>query len=248
MLQIQKKLSLYKFITQMNYQLLKDLIGLVEQFETKENSNIYTQDIQGFKNWIVAHHQSEAISLNIDWEGKDHGRSAESVISTLIVHLNRFAKNYSKAAIQHSKFATQDEFIYLINLKALGEMTKMELIKKNCHDKPAGIQIINRLIKQGWVQQIHSTKDRRSKLVSITALGIKTLEAQMQKIRHATQIVSGNLSSYEKQQLIYLLQKLEQFHYPIYLQEMEKDNFLENVLEKYFNDKNTDKNTRQVSV
>src|SRR5690606_39709334 len=62
---------------------------------------------------------------------KDKGRSAESVINTLIVHMNRYAKSYSKSAIYGSDFSTQEEFIFLINLKAFGAMSKMELIKKN---------------------------------------------------------------------------------------------------------------------
>src|SRR5690554_5295977 len=87
------------------------------------------------------------------WEGKEKGRSPESVINTLIVHMNRYAKSYSKSAIYDSEFSTQEDFIYLINLKAFGAMTKMELIKKNIQEKPVGMQIINRLIENGWVDQ-----------------------------------------------------------------------------------------------
>lgn len=219
----------------MNYQLLKDVLNLVEEFEHQNTTNHYPHDIQGFKQWMYANQPEDAIDDHIVWEGKDKGRSAESIISTLIVHMNRFAKNYSKAAMKNTDFSTQDEFIYLINLSAFGEMTKMELIKKNRHDKPAGMQIINRLIKQGWVQQIDSDKDKRSKLISITQLGKDTLELDMQKIRQATKIVCGTLSTQEKNQLIYLLQKLEKFHIPIYENDLEKDNLLDYILETKYN-------------
>lgn len=215
----------------MNYQLVKDLLNLVEEFEHQNTLNHFTNDIQGFKQWMFINQPKDAIDDSIVWEGKDKGRSAESIISTLIVHMNRFAKNYSKAAMKDTDFSTQDEFIYLINLSAFGEMTKMELIKKNRHDKPAGMQIINRLIKQGWVQQIDSEKDKRSKLISITQKGKDTLDVDMHKIRQATKIVSGNLSIEEKNQLIYLLQKLEQFHITIYENDLEKDNLLDFILE-----------------
>src|SRR5690554_3404938 len=123
-----------------------------------------------------------------DWEGKDKGRSPESVINTLIVHMNRYARTYSKSAIYDSEFSTQEDFIYLINLKAFGAMTKTDLIKKNIQDKPVGMQIINRLIKQGWVQQLDSLTDKRSKIISITAQGSIALAQNMQKIRQATEI------------------------------------------------------------
>ena len=201
----------------MKYELLKEVILLLERFETDKNNNLFTNDISGFTQWI-SYNNTPNYDQNLIWEGRDKGRSAESVISTLLVHMSRYAKNYSKAAIQFSDFSTQDEFIYLINLKAFGEMTKMELIKKNVHDKPAGMQIISRLIKQGWVIQNNSLVDKRSKVISLTTLGSNTLDAQMEHIRNATKMVVGNLTHTEQIQLIYLLEKLEHFHLPIYLQ------------------------------
>lgn len=200
----------------MNYELLKDAIQLLEKFDTPENKKIFSNNIEGFKSWICRNN-SFNYDQNLNWEGRDNGRSADSVISTLLVHMNRYAKSYSKAAIQFSDFSTQDEFIYLINLNAFGAMSKMELIKKNVHDKPAGMQIINRLIKQGWVIQKDSLLDKRSKVVSITQEGSEALENQMDSIRKATKMVVGNLTESEKIQLIYLLEKLEYFHLPIYL-------------------------------
>ena len=86
----------------------------------------------------------------------------ESVISTLLVHLNRYAKSYSKSAIHNFVFTTQDEFIFLITLKTFGNMSKMELIKRNVQDKPNGIQIINRFVKQGFINQENDLIDKRS--------------------------------------------------------------------------------------
>lgn len=220
------------FFFKMNYQLLKEVLDLVEEFEHQNSKNTYNNDVEGFKQWIAVTNTPDVDQLPIKWEGKDKGRSAESIISTLLVHMNRFAKNYSKAAMKHSEFSTQDEFIYLINLRAFGEMTKMDLIKKNRHDKPAGMQIINRLIHQGWVVQTDSEKDRRSKLISITTRGIETLEANMDKIRQATAIICGNLNNNEKNQLIYLLQKLENFHVSIYEKDLDKENLLDYILKK----------------
>src|SRR5690554_6132143 len=140
----------------MRYTLLKQVIDLLEEYENEEgNANTLTD----FKRWIAFNYQSENEEMEPYWEGKEKGRSAESVINTLIVHMNRYARSYSKSAIFGSDFSTQEDFIYLINLKAFGEMTKMELIKKNVHEKPTGMQIINRLIAQGWVNQTESKND-----------------------------------------------------------------------------------------
>lgn len=212
----------------MNYQLLKEVIHLIERFDENVDSRSYTKDFSGFKRWI---YDSEKLVDNLfeepNWEGKDKGRSPESAINTLIVHMNRYAKTYSKSAIYNSDFSTQEDFIYLINLKAFGTMTKMELIRRNVQDKTVGMQIINRLIKQGWVQQNDSLEDKRSKIILITEKGIDALAQIMEKIRQATQIVTGNLSNPEKLQLIVLLQKLEHFHEPIYSKNIDLPDLLD---------------------
>ncbi len=216
----------------MNYSLIKETIQLLEQFdmETKGKKK-YSNNIDGFKQWVAGQYASEQRPfLESEWEGKEKGRTAESVINTLIVHLNRYAKTYSKAAIVGSDFRTQEEFIFLINLKAFGAMTKMELIKKNIYEKPAGIQIINRLILQGWVKQKDSKIDKRSKVIQITSKGLQALEKQMDKIRQATRIVTGDLNDTEKMELIRLLQKLDDFHKPIFCKNYDSSSLLENMV------------------
>lgn len=205
----------------MDYSLLKEVLELVELFKSGRISFekvIYTDDIEGFKHWIVDNYEYDKIPrLEPSWDGKESGRSAESVICTLIVHLNRYAKLYSKASIINSDFSTQDEFSYLINLKAFGAMTKIDLIKKNVHEKSVGTQIINRLIKQGWVEQSDSLLDKRNKIISITDLGLSVLAKQMDKIRSASKLVAGNLNKSEKLNLIQLLSKLDYFHNKRYM-------------------------------
>ncbi|MGB7527220.1 MULTISPECIES: MarR family winged helix-turn-helix transcriptional regulator [Sphingobacterium] len=217
--------------TKMKYDILKSVIDLVEEFEI-ENSveNIYPDDIEGFKRWINIKYNSQEMDNDPYWEGKENGRSAESVISTLIVHMNRYAKSYSKSAIYGSDFSSQEDFIYLINLKAFGEMTKMDLIKKNVHEKPAGMQIINRLISQGWVNQTDSEIDKRSKVLKISKKGLNVLENQMDRIRKATEIVTGDLKHSEKMELIKLLNKLNEFHQLIYNKNIETEYLLNEAL------------------
>lgn len=222
----------------MKYNLIKDLIQLVEEFES-DTSKLYANDLNGFKRWIYDELKNEADTIEEpDWEGKENGRSPESVINTLIVHMNRYAKTYSKSAMYDSDFSTQEEFIYLINLKAFGAMTKMELIKKNIQEKPAGMQIINRLIQQGWVEQQGSETDKRSKIIQITEKGLKVLELQMDKIRRATQIVTGDLTYPEKMELIRLLNKLDRFHHSIFCRNVSTAELLDRVINEYLPAKN----------
>jgi len=219
----------------MHYSIVKDVIKLLEEFEEENIINSYTSDVEGFKEWLCVRESRKVMDDTHEpyWEGKENGRSPESVISTSLVHLNRYAKSYSKSAISDSDFATQEDFIYLINLKAFGAMTKMELIKKNIHDKPVGMLIINRLIKLGWIEQRDSTTDKRTKVINITDSGVASLENQMKKIRMATNIVAGNLSYSEKMELIRILDKLEKFHHPIFSRNIETGDLIDVVGQEY---------------
>jgi len=218
----------------MNYTLLKEVVDMVQLFEVENEKNThYTNDIVGFKTWMAEQLQQDKTATTVSWEGIENGRSAESVINTLIVHMNRYAKSYSKSAIHNSDFSTQEDFIYLINLKAFGAMTKMDLIKKNVHEKPVGIQIINRLLAQGWIVQSDSPTDKRSKIIAITPQGLDVLEKQMPKIRQATQIVAGDLTTTEKNELIRLLNKLNDFHRPIYEKNTDVAHLLDEVLKAW---------------
>ncbi|MCD1117129.1 MarR family winged helix-turn-helix transcriptional regulator [Chryseobacterium turcicum] len=221
----------------MNYNLAKDVIQLLQQFDSENTNSQYPPDIEGFKSWVFHQQKDKPSRKNITWEGKESGRSPESIISTLLVHMNRYAKTYSKSAIAGSEFSTQEEFIYLINLKSFGEMSKTELIKKNIQDKPVGNLIITRLIKNGWVKQADSKTDKRTKIIAITQKGLDALEKQMANIRNATKIVSGNLTEDEKYELIELLNKLDHFHNPIFGRNIESANLIDTVFkENSFND------------
>lgn len=221
----------------MNYQLVYEAVGLIEEFEKNNRKNENSPiDLNGFKRWVVEEFREDQDESNLDepdWVGKDKGRAPEGVISTLIVHLSRFAKSYSKSALYDSDFATQEDFIYLITLKAFGPMSKMELIKENVQEKPAGMLVVNRLIKQGWITQTDSTEDKRSKIISISEKGRNSLKVHMDKIRTATEIVSGNLNYDEKMELIRLLQKLDDFHQIIYDENLTTEDLLDTVRQKY---------------
>lgn len=59
--------------------------------------------------------------------------------------------------------------------------------------------------------------------ITLTAAGRQTLEGSFHAMTKVTHIVSGNLSEEEKLQLLFILQKLHEFHQPIYQAKKEPD-------------------------
>ena len=220
----------------MKYAILQSAIHQLDSFESDPLSKNYTSDFQGFINWYNdTNALVSAESNDVNWEGKSDGRSSESIICTLLNNMSKYAKTYSKAAMSGTAFSTQDEFIFLINLKEKGPMSKMELIKMNIHTKSSGIKIIDRLLTQKWVGQTYSETDKRSKLIAITPLGLNALSTIMDNIRLASKAVVADLTNGEKNLLIGLLQKLELFHNRIFLQSANPEDLLDLVQTNYLN-------------
>ncbi len=205
----------------MNFDLIKEAVNLVQQFmEQNEDQALYTNDLHGLIQWINTSFKDDCDAKDPLWMGKQSGRSSDSVINTLLIRIGRYAKTYSRS-IGKSVFSSQDDFIYLISLKTIGAMTKMELIRHNVHEKSAGVLIINRLVHNEWVEQTVSQKDKRTKHIAITEKGIAVLEEHMEEIRKASRVVVGNLTYSEQMLLIAILSKLDEFHDNFYRMNLE---------------------------
>ena len=196
----------------MYYKLITELVSLVKQYEQEDRA--VHADVKGFNSWLTTRIESgkSVVPIGTEWPGKENGRSADSVINTALVHLYRYAKTNAKAAIIESSFSTPDDFIYLINLVSMGSMTKTALIKLNVHEKSAGMQIVNRLVANGLVEQEADASDKRNRLIHITQKGTEALNERMDEIRAASKRVTEPLSMEEKVDLIRILSKLEDFH------------------------------------
>lgn len=218
---------MYTNCLDMNFDLIKAVVELVQQFmEQNEGKTLYSSDLQGFTEWMNASSKSDSESKDPDWTGKESGRSSDSIINTLLIRMGRYAKTYSRS-IGNSVFSSQDDFIYLISLKTLGAMTKMELIKHNVSEKSSGMLIINRLIRNGWAEQTVSQKDKRTKHIQITEKGLSVLDAHMDEIRKASRVVVGNLNHSEQMLLIAILSKLDEFHDSFYRMNIEAMDLLD---------------------
>lgn len=196
----------------MYYKLISEIVELIAVYE--QQSTTKSEDVALFIQWLNHTAKDHGYDRPPDpnWNGKSNGRSADSVINTSLVHLYRYAKTLAKDAIADSELSTPDDFFYLITLASQGPMSKTALIKCNVHEKSSGIQIINRLHEQGFVNQEQTQKDKRERMVSITEKGKQIINEHMPRIKTASTIVTEPLSNEEKMDLIRLLTKLEDFH------------------------------------
>lgn len=208
----------------MPYTHLKELIDHFAQFEQETGA----QDMAGFGRWLV----QRTTDPKGEFPAADaFGEPIESKITREMGRLTSFVKHYIKKATKDSPLAGWNDMVAIIVLFYGGDRRKTELIQMSLMELSPGMEVVRRLLRLGLIEDFPDPDDGRARRVQLTPQGrmmYQTLEKEIQKV---SQIVVGNLSSAEKQQLLVLLEKLGHFHMPIWLED--GDSELDSILGKY---------------
>ena len=214
-----------------------DLLNYLDEYEKslpEVEAYLSTTDFIGYLNAV---HQPNTFAEDKIRGGADAEKAWIDVenkmatnVSILVSLLFRYAKMYSRKALKDSGIKTVDEFSLLITLLTHESISKQELIREQVLEKTSGIEIVNRLIRQGYIQQFAGAKDRRSKLLKITEKGTRELMSVLPRMNLVSKIVVGNLSHAEQNLLSYLMRKLDHLHNDIFMNEKEAE--LEDILKR----------------
>ena len=101
--------------------------------------------------------------------------------------------------------------------------TKTEIIDYHIHEKTTGIEILKRLKKNGFITEKKSETDGRSKALFITEAGQGVFFTHVERMQKIGELIVGDLEENEKLQLVSFLNRLNDFHQPIY-HENKKEN------------------------
>lgn len=202
---------------------LELLTNIIEAYKTYQLSvgadkKSSTTDFADFLHEQAYQKEESEISPLIENIG-NYGLEVE--ISTLVICLNRYSRLLIKKGLINFPQLVSEDFTYLYTLMEVESMTKIQLIEKNVHEKPTGLEVIKRLLKHGLVDERNDETDKRSKRVFLTEKGKALFFATIEQMNKVATIVSGNLTLDEKKHLHKLLKKLEGFHNPIYLSHKE---------------------------
>lgn len=202
------------------------LVELIEHLSAYENdceknqTKITMNDFVGYLNLKYEPQSSKRDELSggvEDWRA-EHAPADKNTtdISILIAVMFRHAKGYVKKAMKNSLLKSADEFSFLITLLTYDSMSKIELINSQIMEKTSGNEIINRLIKLGFIEQEANPHDKRSLNIRISQKGRNELMKILPQMQIVSEIVSGNLTENEKYALLYILRKLDRYHNEIF--------------------------------
>lgn len=217
--------------------ILIELLDYLDEFENQHKDTEKKFSTADFIGYLNAVHVPDTLSDDKIRGGEEswqviqctENRTATNV-SILVSLLYRYAKMYSRKAMKESGLKSVDEFALLITLMTHDTISKQELIKEQVLEKTSGIEIVNRLIRQGFVEQFDGEKDRRSKLLRITPEGRREIIQILPRMNQVSKIVVGNLTQTEQNLLTFLMRKLDHFHNDIFMND--KDAGLEDILLK----------------
>lgn len=198
-----------------NYQLLRSIIDMTERFESENNAQ--NKNLNDFIHWIRDQSSTDNTFLQEQTPTFYTDEHLPGLVSKLIVYMSRYAKLYIKKVLEGSKIQTMDEFGYLVSLLQFGPMNKTQLVLQNIQEKPTGVDIINRLIKQGLITEKPNEIDKRSKNLEVSKEGQEELDKLFPLMNKTSNLILGDLTNSEKSQLLTILQKLHNYHNPIFL-------------------------------
>lgn len=143
---------------------------------------------------------------------------AEAKVAALVGRLSNFGYFYSKKAMQPLDFRSIEDPVYLLVLLQMGTPKKSELIYEMMSEFASGIDIVNRLIKMGLIDEFPDEHDRRSKRLRITEKGMSAIREALPVMERVADVAYSSLTEGEKAMLIQILEKLDRYHVEHYRQ------------------------------
>lgn len=192
-----------------------DLLKQVKEFESSDSYKP-NADLEDFRVWMNDKKYTDESPTKL-FRNENHQVSfTENEICKQVLLLARYSKLLIRKGLADFPELANEEFTYLYRLKDEPFLTKIQLIERNGHEKQTGTQIIKRLLEAGFLEEKNDEEDKRSKRVNLTKKGEEIFHGSVSKVDQTSKILSGKLSDDEKNELLKLLKKLNEFHAHIY--------------------------------
>lgn len=203
----------------MNANLLRKLVDECENFALESNSD----SLEDFRIWLNKKSYEREAPKKLYEDNNLEGFHLENEICKQILLINRFSRQTIRKGLADFPQLANEEFTYLYRLADYESLSKMQLIEKNGHEKQTGFEILRRLVKNGLVEEFPDNNDRRITRIRLTDLGKVIFKKSSREVTKISKVLSADLSDDEKETLLNLLKKLNEFHFNIYYNYKDKN-------------------------
>ena len=119
---------------------------------------------------------------------------------------------YMRIALKDTPLPSIEDIMFCSALNNLGESRKTDVINYAMLEISTGTDILNRLIKKGFIHQRVDPDDKRAKLLTLTASGVTALKKCYKKASMARELFLADLSEDDKSTVIQILYPLQEKH------------------------------------
>ncbi|MEL6252470.1 MAG: MarR family winged helix-turn-helix transcriptional regulator [Bacteroidota bacterium] len=206
----------------MKYDKIKELMDHFEAFENETGS----QEISSFAHWL----HKKSLKENYYQGPKLEQQLNERIVEEL-GKINNYTKHYIKKVTRESPLAGWNDMVAIIILYYAGSRRKTEVIQMGLMELSPGMEVVRRLLRLDMIEEFPDPDDGRAKRIKLTKKGREMFVEMEKEIKKVSKIMSGNLNVEEKQQLLFILEKLQNYHYPIWIED--QDSAIDKILDKY---------------
>lgn len=199
----------------MNTDFFIDLLHQVKDFENSE-AHKPNSSVEDFRLWLNDKKYREESPTKLFTTEEHEVSFTENEICKQVLLLGRYSRQLIRKGLGEFPNLANEEFTYLYRLKDEPNLTKIQLIERNGHEKQTGTQIIKRLLESGMIEERNDAEDRRSKRLKLTAKGEQLFHESVESVNKTSQLLSGKLAKEEREELLKLLKKLNEFHSHLY--------------------------------
>ena len=132
----------------------------------------------------------------------------ESLIGMFLVSLNNLTRSRLNKLVHNTPFANIMDYHFLKLLDGHGQQRKSDLIASNHMEMSSGIEIIKRLLKNGWISEEPNPDDRRSKYVSISPEGKRLVDELQPQVDEFYRSFCSGLDERQKADVVRILELL----------------------------------------
>lgn len=199
----------------MNTDFLIDLLHEVKEFENSDACKSHST-VEDFRLWLNDKKYRKECPTKLFKDEQHQVSFTENEICKQVLLLGRYSKQLIRKGLNDFPELANEEFTYLYRLKDEPNLTKIQLIERNGHEKQTGTQIIKRLLEYGLIEEKNDSTDKRSKRLNISKKGEDYFHRSVEKVNMTSRLLAGKLDDEEKNNLLELLKKLNDFHSHIY--------------------------------
>lgn len=133
----------------------------------------------------------------------------DGMLMKLIGRIHKLHVFYASAAFEGTSLGQLEEFGLLATIQQRGNPKKSELIYSNLLELSSGTDMVNRLKYKGLVKEFDDKDDKRSKRLSLTPLGEKTMSVCIHRVLRLAKMMLYEMTEDDKQLCIQLLKHVE---------------------------------------